>query len=141
MQPGGGGLRAGVEQVGADGPLEEHGLLGHQRHGPAEVGEPEVADVHPVEEHGAGGLALAVLVDPLGQVIEAGGQRQQRGLAGPAGAEDAHPHPRLDLQADAVEHLGPGPRPRGGDACPVRLAVAIGPPAGGVRAVCVAVYA
>ena len=44
-----GRLRVGVEQVGPDRPLEQQGLLRDQRHGPAEVGQPQLAHVAAIE--------------------------------------------------------------------------------------------
>ena len=89
-----GRVGVGIEQIGADRSLEEKRLLGHQRHGPSEVGQLEVADIVAVKVDGSPGVAAGV--GSLGNVIKARGQCHQGRLARAAFAEHAQAHPRLD---------------------------------------------
>ena len=82
----------GIEQVGADGVVEEVGLLGHHADIGRQGGQRDVAQI------------VAVQRDPaLGRIVQA---RQQIGdgrLARAAGADQRHQLARLDLKADVAQ--------------------------------------
>ncbi len=94
----------GIEQVGADGSLEQERLLRHQGHRLSQVGQLEVADVPAVEANGPAGLAVGVV--SLGDVVKPGRQGKQGRLACTAGSQHADAHSRLDRQGHVVEHVG-----------------------------------
>ena len=99
-----GRIGVGVEQIGANRPLEEERLLRHERHGPPQVGQLEVADVPAVKADSSPGFAAGV--GSLGDVVKPRGEGQQGRLARAAFAEHAHAHSRLDTERHAVEHVG-----------------------------------
>jgi hypothetical protein len=91
-------LRPAVADVVPDRAAEQHRLLQGHPHVAAQARLVYVAHVHPVQGD-----------PPGGDVVEAGNQVQQAGLPGAGRAEHGHGLPRLDDEADALQHrVGPG---------------------------------
>ena len=95
------GLGPGIEQVCPDGIVEQVSLLRHHADLPRQSLQAQVADIVSVDADGA-----AV------RVVEARQQIADRGLAGPAGANQRGQLARLDLKAYVFQ-------------CPARLAVRV----------------
>ena len=90
------GVRFGVAQVGGDGVVEEERLLGYDPHRLLQRLQSGVQHVHPVDPH-----------PPPVQVVEAGYQVADGGLAGAGRAHQGGQLPRLYAEA----HVLDGPRP------------------------------
>ena len=83
---------ATVGDVLCDAGREQHGLLEHDRELVAQLGESVVAQVHAVEQDGAGG-----------RVVKARQQTHQRCLAGPRRSGDRHARARRRFERDVVQ--------------------------------------
>ena len=88
---GGGPGRAEGDVVGDRGG-EEEGVLEHDAHRAAQLGQPEPAHVDAVEGH-----------PPAVGVVEPGEEQGDGGLPRTAGPDEGDPFAGLDLQAEAVE--------------------------------------
>ena len=91
-----GGVRAGVEEVLADGRVEQVRLLRDHADHLGERSERDLADVTPVDRHRASG-----------HVVEPRHEIGDRRLAGPARADDRGELPGLDLERYVLERPEP----------------------------------
>ncbi len=89
----GGRVGAAVGDVGADGVVKEDRLLRHDAVQRAQVGEPEIARVHPI--HGDA---------PLGGVVETREEIGERALAAAARPDERHHVAGPDLEIDVAQH-------------------------------------
>ena len=88
-----GGVGLAHEQVLPHGSREQRGLLEREPDLATQAGDREVAQVVPVEGDA-----------PLGGVVEAGEERDERRLAGAGGAHHGDDLARLDVEVDVGEH-------------------------------------
>src|SRR4029079_4072220 len=89
-----GHVRAAGDQVLAQGEREEERPRGDARDVRAHLGQADVAQVDPAQEHAPGG-----------RVVEARQQVEERALPGAGGAAHGHDLARIEREVDTGQHL------------------------------------